>query len=144
MACNLRSLNLYLSAFKHVVKGVVVSLSFSRVELVSIRRRAVRRGVWFRVLSRVERGIVYLTIRCVDRVRSPTLAGVIGRVLAKLADAMRSGVERLMETVGRPLAARLSEFAQAWGHRDAWKWTCDVGFIRYLAVLRMNDSFYFG
>ena len=119
-------------------------MSFSRVELVSVRRSAVRRGVWFRVLSRVERGVVDLTIRCVDRVRSPTLAGVIGRVLAKLADAMRGRVERLMETVGCPLAARLSEFARAWGHRDAWKWACDAGFIRYLTVLRMNNSFYFG
>lgn len=113
-------------------------MSFSRVELVSVRRRAVRRGVWFRVLSRVERGVVDLTIRCVERVRSPTLAGVIGRVLAKLAEVMRSGVERLMETVGCSLARRIAKLAVSWGLLEAEKWASDKGFIKYLTIMGMN------
>ena len=107
---------------------------FSRAELISVRRRALRRGVWFRVLGRVERGVIDLTIRCVETIRSPTLAGVIRRVLNKLADAMRGRVERLMGTVGRPLAARLSEVAQAWGNASAREWAFDLGLIRYLTI----------
>lgn len=126
-----------------LLRGVVVFLSFSRVELVSVKRRALRRGVWFRILGRVERGVVDLTIRCVDRVRSNTLANVIGRILQKLFDAMKNRVERLMDKVGQPLAAKLSQIARDWGHKGAWKWAFNPGFIRYLTVLRVNDSHYF-
>ena len=38
--------------------------------LRGLRLRAVRRGVWYRVLDRVERGIISLTVDIVDRVKS--------------------------------------------------------------------------
>ena len=37
--------------------------------LRELRLRAVRRGVWYRVLDRVERGIISLTVDIVDRVK---------------------------------------------------------------------------
>ena len=38
--------------------------------LRKLRSRAKRRGVWYRVLDRVERGIISLTVDIVDRVKS--------------------------------------------------------------------------
>ena len=38
-------------------------------DLRGLRLRAVRRGVWYMVLDRVERGIISLTIDTVDRVK---------------------------------------------------------------------------
>jgi len=42
--------------------------------LQGVRRRALRRGVWFRALDRVERGIMELSCRGFDEVRTMILS----------------------------------------------------------------------
>jgi len=116
---------------------------YTRFELVEIRRRAMRKRVWFKVLSRAERGLVNLTIRCVDRIHSPKLAGIASAIVCKLKEATESVVLRLMREVGRPLAERLSKIAQSWGNGDAWAWVEDEAFIRYLTVMRIHEGAYF-
>jgi len=106
--------------------------------LVSIRRVAVRRRVWFRVLDRCERGVVSLTIRCVERIRSVKLAGIVKAIVDKLREAVRSRVERLMETVGSSLAQRLSGVAVRWGNKSASRWADDRGFIQFLTINYVN------
>jgi len=59
-------------------------------------------------------------------------------ILDKLAEAMKSKVERLMETVGSPLALRLSMIASGWGNPSASLWAHDCDFVRFLAVNYMN------
>lgn len=113
---------------------------FSRSELDLIRRKARRRRVWFKVLSRVERGLVSLTIRCVDRVRSSKLAAILEKIVERLTEALRSRVDRLMEEVGWPLARKMAYLAVSWGNRDALNWALGARFARYLTVLHMNDS----
>ncbi len=108
--------------------------------LVRLRVRALRRRVWFRVLDRLERASVELTIKVVDTVRSPTLARMLLSVVAKLANAMESPVARMMREVGSALAEKASQIAQQWGHRSAHQWKADLRFIRYLAVMQMNTS----
>jgi len=106
--------------------------------LVEARRRALRRGVWFRFLGGEERSIVDLTIRCVDRVRSATLARIVTAIVIKLKLAMESTVKRLMRTVGHSMAQRVSQIAQGWGNRYAGEWVWDLGFAQYLAIMQMN------
>ena len=113
-------------------------ISLSRAELVRVRRMAVRRGVWFKVLSRIERLQVDLTIKVVERVRSLMLARALRSILKKLFEAMESRISRLMREVGLPLARRLSVIAENWGYRYAEKWVNDPGFIKFLAVTYMN------
>lgn len=115
-------------------------MQLSRFELEKLRVKARRRGVWFRVLSRVERGLVDLSIKVVEKVRSLVLARTLTGVVKKLLDAMESEVARLMRTVGRQLAQSLSEIAQGWGNKVARLWALDDGFIRYLAVTQKNLS----
>ena len=103
--------------------------------LAELRRRAVRRGVWWRALDRVERGLVDLTLRYVSRVRSLTLAAALARVVVKIKRALVSPLRRFMGLVGRPMAVRVSRIAVGWGYRSAWKWAEDEGFIRYLTVI---------
>ena len=112
----------------------------SRSELVRLRVKARRRGVWFRVLSRVERGLMDLSIKVVERVRSLVLARSLISLVEKLLDAMESEVTRLMRTVGRSLALKLSEIAQGWRNKSARLWAADLGFIQYLAVMQKNLS----
>lgn len=107
-------------------------------KLVEIRRKAMRRRMWFRVLDRAERAIVSLTIQCVKRIQSPKLAKIVTTIVAKLRQAMKSRVKQLVETVGRSLAQKLSRIAQAWGNKCAILWVKDPGFIQFLAVTQMN------
>ena len=119
----------------------VVAMIVNSYVLVSIRRVAMRRHVWFSVLGRVERAIVNLTIRCVEEVRSVKLAMIVKAIVDKLKLAMRSRVERLMVTVGSSLARTIAEIAVSWGNLEAVEWASDRGFIRYVTVMEMNRSF---
>jgi len=107
-------------------------------ELVEIRKKALRQRAWYKILDGAERAIVSLTIRCVEKIRSPKLAEIVTAIVTKLRAAMTSQVEKLKETVGRPLARKLSLIAQSWGYILASKWAWDSGFSQYLAVMHMN------
>ena len=110
----------------------------NRERLVLVRRLAIRKRVWFKFLDKCERAIINLTINCVDKVRSAKLASIVKTILDKLTEAMKSKVERLMETVGSPLAFKLSMIALGWGNPSASWWAHDRDFVRFLAVNYMN------
>jgi hypothetical protein len=97
-----------------------------------------RRGVWFRVLTRAERAQIELTTRVVKRIRSFFLARVVTSIVEKLLDAMESKVTRLMREVGPALARKLSRTAQEWGNKLAHQWAEDPGFLQYLTINYMN------
>lgn len=107
--------------------------------LVKVRRMAKRKGVWFRVLGSVERGIVDLTISYVKGIRSAKLAKIVTAIIIKLMEALESHVEKMVRTIGRSTAEKLSQMAQRWGNRLAHRWGEDEGFARYLAVMHIND-----
>ncbi|MEM2593805.1 MAG: hypothetical protein QXS36_02115 [Candidatus Bathyarchaeia archaeon] len=98
-----------------------------------------RRGVWFKALSSLERGLVDFVIRVVDRPRSPKLIEVLARIIVKVKRAMMSPIRRLMEEVGRPLAKKISTIALRWGNKGAAEWAEDEGFIKYLTIVDMNN-----
>jgi len=102
-------------------------------ELLWRKRAALRQGLWFRALSRVERGVLDLTVKYVDCIRSSKLAKVVTAILEKLKLAAESTVDRFVRTVGVPLARNMSNIAVSWGNRSAVAWALDSGFARYLA-----------
>ena len=102
--------------------------------LVEVKKLALRRGVWFRSLSRVERGVIDLTVKCVDVIKSCKLAKVVTAIMDKLRSAMESTVERTVRAVGLPLARKISGLAVSWGNRLAVVWADDLRFARYLAL----------
>jgi hypothetical protein len=106
--------------------------------LAEARKAALRRGVWFRALNRVERGVLDLTIRCVDNIRSAKLATIVTAIMNKLELAMENMVERMVRTVGRSLAQKASRIALSWGNLSASQWAEDPCFARYLAITQMN------
>ncbi len=111
----------------------------SRSLLARVRTRAVRRGVWFRVLSRTERACVDLAVRVVEKVKSCLLHRVLSVILGKLAEALESPVRRAVRVVGVEQALRLSWIARRWGNRLAAGWACDERFIFFLAVTSLDD-----
>ena len=112
---------------------------FSSSFLLSLRREAFRRRVWFRVLSSAERAILTLAPKCVDTVKSPVLALAIARIVVKIRKALMSPLAVFRSLVARPLAERLSRIAQKWGYVGVHEWIWDEGFINYLAVCKYND-----
>ncbi len=102
--------------------------------LAEAKRAALRRGIWYRALSRVERGVLDLTMKFVDSVRSTKLANVLTAIINKLELAMENTAERLVRLVGRPLAQKISNIAVSWGNRSAYGWADDRNFARYLAM----------
>jgi len=108
--------------------------------LVLIRQKAWRKKVWLKALNSVERGLVSLTIRCVDQVRSSTLIAMLRSIVERLEAALRSRVEKLMVKVGWPLAQRLARLASSWGNQNALSWTLDAKFARHLTIMHLNNS----
>lgn len=119
--------------------GKVSCFTLGKQKLRKLKLQAVRRGVWFRGLSRVDRALVNLTIKVVDGVRSFTLAKALLSVIKKLEDAFESRVLRILKEVGFPLARKLSLFAQKWGNNLAQDWMRDVSFAKFLAIMHINS-----
>ena len=107
-------------------------------ELARIRLMAIRRGVWFKVLSRLERGLVDLSLKVTREIRSKILVRAICSIVKKLLEALESKVRLLMRQMGAPLAKKISQIAQNWGNKTAHAWANDVGFIRYLTIIKVN------
>jgi hypothetical protein len=110
---------------------------FYRNNLISLRRKALRKGIWFKVLDQAERALIDLTIRVVDRVQSKRLVRVLLIPVRKLREAMKSLMDRAKET-GRPLAEKLSRVAQAWGNVGAGSWVKDELYATYLGLSILN------
>jgi hypothetical protein len=105
-----------------------------------IKKGALKRGIWFRALNRLERGVIDLTVRYVDCIRSTQLAKVVTAILEKLKLATESVVDRLVRTVGFSLAQKISVVAVGLGNRSAIRWAVDAEFARYLAVAHLNNG----
>ncbi len=106
--------------------------------LALLRRRALRKGVWFKALSPIERSIYDLTMRAVSTIRSEKLLKALRAIVDKLREALESPVSILTRTVGCQLASRIARIARSWGYREAAKWASDERFAKYLAVCYMN------
>jgi hypothetical protein len=116
-----------------------VSGFLSKAELVRLRLKAVRAGVWFRVLPRIDRVLVDLTIRVASSVRSVILAKNLLAVTRKLEGLLENRLLRAFRQVGVRLAQKLSSVAQKWGNISARNWASDVSFVKFLAVMHINE-----
>ena len=110
----------------------------SAAQLFKLKLKAVRAGVWFKALPRIDRVLVDLTIRVARSVRSVALAERLLSVARKLEGLLESRVSRAIREVGFSLASKLGSYAQSWGYKDAGSWGSDSGFARYLAVMKLN------
>jgi hypothetical protein len=117
-------------AVKKVKLGSSVHLSVGK--LFEARKVALRRGVWFRALNRLERGIVDLTVKVLDCIKSGKLAKVLKAVVEKLQIALENKADKLVRTIGLRLARKISNIAISWGNRLASKWAEDRAFARFL------------
>jgi hypothetical protein len=112
-----------------------------KATLVKLKLRAMRAGVWFRALPRIDRVLVDLTIQVADTIRSPHLARSILSIAGKLEGLLESRLQRAVREIGLPIAQKLSQFARKWGNKEATKWATDEGYARYWAAMKLNARF---
>ena len=110
----------------------------NRAQLVKLKFKAIRAGVWFKGLPRIDRVLVDLTIKVAENIRSLHLAKSIFVVLGKLEGLMESSVLKSLRLIGRPLAEKISLTAQKLGNTSAKSWAQDSSFAFFLAVMHTN------
>ena len=110
-----------------------------KTQLVKLKLKAMRAGVWFRALPRIDRVLVDLTIKVTSNVRSVTLAKCILSITRKLEGLLESKLVRAIREIGFSIACKLSLFAQKWGNILAKSWVSDMRFARFLAVMNLNE-----
>ena len=113
----------------------------SVLRLAEAKNLALRRRVWFRVLDRVERGIIDLTVKCVVCIKSEKLAKLVTAIMSKLQSAIENKVERLVRTIGVSLAGKISRVAVGWGNVSAKRWASDVSFASFLVAMHTGNCF---
>jgi hypothetical protein len=125
--------------FDSVPQGSTSSF-LNKKQLVKLKLRAMRSGVWFRALRRIDRVLINLTIKVAPyTVRSVALARNLLSVMKKLEGLLESSLSRVMREVGFPLAQKVSSLAQKWGNPSASEWSSDLSFVSFLAVLSINE-----
>ena len=123
-------------------KPVLPENTFSflnKTQLVKLRLKAIRAGLWFRALPRIDRVLIDLTIKVASSIRSATLARNILAVTKKLEGLLESRLLRAFRGVALQLAQKLSLAAQKWGNASAKRWASDVSFVTFLAVMHINE-----
>lgn len=110
----------------------------TRQDLMKARARALRQRFWFKALSRTERSIVDLTIRCVERVRSRVLTRIVSEIVAKILKILKPSFLETAMRVGREIADEVCGIASKWGNMSASVWRRDLGFIRFLGINTVN------
>jgi len=110
----------------------------TRQDLVKIKSKALRKRVWFRALSKAERAIIDLTIKCVEKVRSTVLAGAISTIVGKILQFLEEGFMTRAERVGREIAEGLCSVGERWGNEACTNWKCDKCFVKFLGVNALN------
>lgn len=143
LLCAMNALLVQISYLKQEgnVRAMVLSGShvvFDTGQLVKLKAKAMRAGVWFRALARIDRVLIDLTTKVTQYVRSPSLTKSLLSVTSKLEGLLESKVVRATNETGFRLARKLSLLAQEWGHKTARAWVGDAGFARYLAVAELN------
>lgn len=125
--------------FNPVPQGSTSSF-LNKKQLVKLKLKAMRSGVWFKALRRIDRVLIDLTIKVARyNVRSVTLAKNIFSIMEKLEGLLESSLSRVIREVGFPLAQKVSSLAQKWGNPSASEWSSDLSFVSFLAVLSINE-----
>jgi hypothetical protein len=110
----------------------------NRTQLIKLKFKAMRAGVWFKALPRIDRVLVDLTIKVAENIRSAHLAKSIFAVVGKLEGLLESSILKSLRLIGGPLAEKISLIAQKLGNASAKIWATDLSFAFFLAVMHTN------
>ena len=108
-------------------------------DLHVLRAKAIRQRSWHKVLDDIERGIVNLTLKLVEDVKSLTLSIILKDIVEKLELALNSYFLSYVSEYGIAQLGLLVEYAKFFGSNVADYWLQDKCFPRLLALNSLYD-----
>ncbi len=111
----------------------------SIAHLREVRKLAIRKHVWYKVLDGLERGIINLTIKLVNHVKSPRLADTIAKIMLNLELALRSEYSRHLESYGYHKMRIIIDISIKLGYQEASSWASEA-FARLLTLNNMYNA----
>jgi hypothetical protein len=106
--------------------------------LTEVRRKALRRGVWYGALDRVERGILSLAAQVVDWAESVVPGVEQVKIIGKLNEAMKNQFQRRLGSYGLGRGLKVVGQALGWGYAAAGRGLSNPGLARFLTFLSLN------
>ena len=100
----------------------------------NLRRRALRKGVWFHTLTLQERVLSCLIIKHIKIVKNVMLATVIARIIGKLIYAIKNSFMDMIERRGREITESWARAAYAMGWKEASKWIDDTSILTWYGL----------
>jgi hypothetical protein len=101
--------------------------------LLKIKRKAIRLKAWYR-LNNIERTIIDLTIKCVDKIKSKELKNVILKILNKIKEIFENDFLNKIYENGLKEIIKIIKIAYSWGNKNSLNWIKDKSFIFYLGI----------
>jgi hypothetical protein len=101
--------------------------------LLKIKRKAIRLKVWYK-LNNIERAIIDLTIKCVNKIKSIKLKNVILKILNKIKEAIENDFLNKIYENGLKEIVKIIKIAYSWGNKNSLEWIKDKSFIFYLGI----------
>jgi hypothetical protein len=108
-------------------------INLNKSFLLKIKRKALRLKIWYR-LNNIERAIIDLTIKCVDKVKSIKLKNVILKILNKIKEAIENDFLNKIYENGLKEIIKIIKIAYSWGNKNSLNWIKDKNFIFYLGI----------
>ena len=112
----------------NVSSCVAAGRTVSVRNLMALKKKALRRGLWYKVINRLDRVLVDLTLKVSKSINSNILIKGLLVVAQKLENAFESKLERATRSIGFPLAQKLSLLAQT-GLQKAENWATDKALL---------------
>lgn len=110
----------------------------TRQDLARIKARALRTKIWFKAISKVERAIVDLTIKCTETIRSHVLMAAVTAIVNKILQSFEESFMTRAERIGQEIVEALCAIAEKWGNKSSSTWKRDARFTVYLGVSALN------
>ena len=112
-------------------------INLNRFLLLKIKRKAIRLKAWYK-LNNIERAIIDLTIKCVNKIKSIKLKNIILKILNKIKEAIENNFLNKIYEIGLKEIVKIIKIAYSWGNKNSLNWIKDKSFIFYLGIKKMN------
>ena len=103
--------------------------------LSNIRREALRKKIWYKVLDSSERGILSLAAKIINTVKSTMLHYELAKIIAKLKPSNKNSFTKLVERFGMERVKVVQEQAKLFGYKYAESLSQDLSFVKYLMLI---------
>ncbi|MEM3419977.1 MAG: hypothetical protein QW806_07130 [Nitrososphaerota archaeon] len=108
-------------------------INLNKEFLIKIKRKAIRLKIWYK-LNNIEREIINLTIKCVNKIKSIKLKNIILKILNKIKEIFENNFLNKIYEIGLKEVIKIVKIAYSWGNKNSLNWIKDKKYIFYLGI----------